>query len=135
MTLRRMPREHASSGAVRLSVDGRRQTAFFACEADAVTVFLGAEPHRFEIFQPGAGEDDAVGGDQIAAPMPGLVKLVLATIGDSVEKGAALIVLEAMKMEHTLRAPREATVEEILVAEGDQVEDGARLITLSQAPE
>jgi 3-methylcrotonyl-CoA carboxylase alpha subunit len=77
-------------------------------------------------------EADA-GGDVLAAPMPGLVKLVVAGAGDAVKKGAALVVLEAMKMEHTLTAPRDGTVAEVLAQPGDQVVDGAVLLRL--APE
>ena len=50
--------------------------------------------------------------------------------GDSVEAGQTLIVMEAMKMEHTLVAPRTGVVEEVMTAVGDQVEDGAVLLRM-----
>ena len=59
--------------------------------------------------------------------MPGLVKLARATAGDSVSKGQPLLVLEAMKMEHTIAAPHDGVIEEI-VPEGAQVTDGAILV-------
>jgi 3-methylcrotonyl-CoA carboxylase alpha subunit len=77
----------------------------------------------------GDSEGDAA-GDSIIAPMPGLVKIVNAKAGQAVAKGDPLIVLEAMKMEHTLSAPRDGTIAEILVAEGDQVTDGTMLLAL-----
>ena len=76
-----------------------------------------------------AAEADA-GGDSVLAPMPGLVKLVSAVKGQNVSKGDALMVLEAMKMEHTLTAPRDGIVAEVLAAAGDQVSDGTVLLAL-----
>ena len=58
--------------------------------------------------------------------MPGLVKLVRVAAGASVKKGAALLVLEAMKMEHTISAPHDGVIAEI-ASEGSQVSEGAVL--------
>ena len=68
--------------------------------------------------------------DRIFAPMPGLVKLVSISTGQLVHKGQPLIMLEAMKMEHTLTAPRDGVVAELLVAIGDQISDGNLLLRL-----
>jgi 3-methylcrotonyl-CoA carboxylase alpha subunit len=62
--------------------------------------------------------------------MPGLVKAVHVASGEAVEAGARLVTLEAMKMEHALRAPRAGTVAAVPVAPGDQVEEGALLAAL-----
>lgn len=67
--------------------------------------------------------------------MPGKIVRVLTEEGRQVAKGERLIVLEAMKMEHTLSAPRAATVDKVLVSEGEQVQDGKVLVTLSSAEE
>ena len=85
----------------------------------------------FEMVDPLA-RDSAAGGDAalIEAPMPGLVKVVLAEAGQAVTKGDRLAVLEAMKMEHSLLAARDGVVAEVLVASGDQVSAGATLIRL-----
>ena len=64
------------------------------------------------------------------APMPGLVKSVDVVAGSKVRQGDALCVLEAMKMEHTLRAARDGVVAEVLVTAGAQIEAGAALIRL-----
>ena len=66
------------------------------------------------------------------APMPGLVKLVRAAKGDAVSKGQPLLVLEAMKMEHTIAAPHDGVIAEI-VAEGAQVTDGTVLVRFEEA--
>ena len=66
------------------------------------------------------------------APMPGLVKIVRAAAGDAVIKGQPLLVLEAMKMEHTIAASHDGVVAEI-VAEGAQVTDGTVLVRFVEA--
>jgi len=53
---------------------------------------------------------------------------VLAAPGATVEKGAALMILEAMKMEHTIRAPSAGTVKAVFFAKGDQVAEGVSLL-------
>ena len=63
-------------------------------------------------------------GGSILAPMPGRVMLVHVKRRDKVEAGTALLVLEAMKMEHVLRAPDSEVVGDIRVREGDQVKEG-----------
>ena len=96
-------------------------------------VFTEVGTFEFAIPDPllGIGEL-AGGGDIIAAPMPGLVKKVMAKSGDQVTEGSALIVLEAMKMEHTLSAPRDGILSEVNVSEGDQVEDGNVLARMEE---
>ena len=65
----------------------------------------------------------------LVAPMPGKVVKLLAAAGDAVAAGAALVVLEAMKMEHTVRAPAAGTLRALHVAVGDQV-DGDQLLAV-----
>ncbi len=72
------------------------------------------------------------GAGVLLAPMPGLVQAVLAAAGETVEVGAALVVMEAMKMEHTLRAPFDGVVGEVLVSVGAQVESGVVLLRMEE---
>jgi 3-methylcrotonyl-CoA carboxylase alpha subunit len=65
--------------------------------------------------------------------MPGKVVAVLASKGQEVKKGAPLVIMEAMKMEHTIAAPFDGVVEDILYAVGDQVTDGAPLLAFQAA--
>ncbi len=74
----------------------------------------------------GAGADEVDAG--LKAPMPGKVIALLAEAGATVDKGAPLLVLEAMKMEHTIHAPRRGRVKSFRYAPGDQVSDGADLL-------
>jgi len=75
------------------------------------------------------------GGDDIRAPMPGKVLEVKAKAGQAVKRGEPLVVLEAMKMEHTLGAPRDGVVAEVNAAAGAQTSEGTVLVKLEPAPE
>ena len=70
------------------------------------------------------------GGDAVLAPMPGLIHGVSVSVGDQVIEGQRLMVLEAMKMEHILRAPRDGVVASVDAALGDQVTAGQMLVAL-----
>lgn len=77
--------------------------------------------------------DSTEGEGRLTAPMPGKVIAVLVEPGQKVEQGDPLIVMEAMKMEHTIGAPAAGVVGEVLYAVGDQVADGAQLLVMTQA--
>ena len=96
-----------------------------------VTVFEGPVGHGFSIPDPFEVAEEAGGGDALRAPMPGLVKIVRASAGDTVRRGQALLVLEAMKMEHTIAAPHDGTIEEI-ATEGAQVSEGTVLVRFKE---
>jgi biotin carboxyl carrier protein len=68
--------------------------------------------------------------DALEAQMPGVVRRVLAAAGEHVERGQALLLLEAMKMEIRVTAPQAGRVERVLVAEGAAVERGQALVDL-----
>jgi 3-methylcrotonyl-CoA carboxylase alpha subunit len=74
--------------------------------------------------------DGAVDAGRLTAPMPGKVVSFLAAVGDRVQRGQALAVMEAMKMEHTMHAPQDGVVAELLYALGDQVAEGGELLRL-----
>ncbi len=89
--------------------------------------------HRVLVLQSvqTAPEPDAAIGS-LAAPMPGKILRVLVQTGAEVTKGQPLIILEAMKMEHTITAPRDGLVAEIHFKAGEQVNEGAELLRLEQ---
>ncbi|MEO3998594.1 acetyl/propionyl/methylcrotonyl-CoA carboxylase subunit alpha [Mesorhizobium sp. CAU 1732] len=100
-----------------------------------VTVFSGTASHTFTVADPFALAEAASGGsDALRAPMPGLVKVVRAAVGETVEKGQPLLVLEAMKMEHTIAAPHDGVIAEI-ASEGAQVTDGTVLVRFEEIEE
>jgi 3-methylcrotonyl-CoA carboxylase alpha subunit len=93
-----------------------------------VTVFEGAVGHTFSVSDPLGRADEALAGTgSLRAPMPGLVKVVRAAKGENVTKGQPLLILEAMKMEHTIAAPHDGLIADI-AAEGEQVSDGTVLV-------
>ena len=67
----------------------------------------------------------------LAAPMPGVVVAVPVEVGQEVEKGENLIILESMKMQNELKAPRSGTVSGIRVAPGNNVDQNQSLLTLA----
>jgi 3-methylcrotonyl-CoA carboxylase alpha subunit len=101
---------------------------------DAFHVFTGGTHWTLDYNDPlaHAGEDEAEGG-RLTAPMPGKIVAVLVGKGDTVEKGAPLLIMEAMKMEHTISAPANGTVDDILFGVGEQVSEGAQLLNFAAA--
>ncbi len=81
-----------------------------------------------------AGEHEHEGG-RLTAPMPGKIVALLVDAGATVAKGAPLLIMEAMKMEHTISAPADGKVAELLYAVGDQVAEGAQLLSFELAAE
>ncbi|MDF2231139.1 acetyl/propionyl/methylcrotonyl-CoA carboxylase subunit alpha [Albimonas sp. CAU 1670] len=117
---------------VRVGEDGPARPAALVRHGGKATVILDGEATAWTLPDPIAAANEAGGsGDAVAAPMPGLVKVVSAAPGDRVTEGQTLIVMEAMKMEHRLTAPRDGEVAELLCAEGAQVAEGAILLRLA----
>lgn len=100
------------------SSDGqlRLQTGGFEFAAEVI------DPRSWRGRRHGATE--AEGRQQIAAPMPGKVVRLLVKVGETVEAGQGLLVVEAMKMQNEIRSPRSGTVERVLVTEGQAVNAG-----------
>ncbi|MEJ2177175.1 MAG: biotin/lipoyl-binding protein [Gammaproteobacteria bacterium] len=99
-------------------------------------VFYNAETWRLEFDDPLEYADehsDAL--NQITSPMPGAITHIPVKAGDSVSRGDVLIVMEAMKMEHSLKAGRDGFIESINVDVGDQVDAGTFVATLEPQTE
>jgi biotin carboxyl carrier protein len=77
-----------------------------------------------------AADETAAGDGQVAAPMPGRIVAIAVQPGDEVARGAPLVTLEAMKMEHALVAPFDARVAEVRCAVGEQTTEGTLLVRL-----
>jgi 3-methylcrotonyl-CoA carboxylase alpha subunit len=131
--------ESEPEGMLGVALDGLRRAVRVLHHGGATAVFFGGESWIFEAIDPLAppsGMDAAAG--RLTAPMPGRVVQVLVKAGDAVRQGQSMMVVEAMKMEHTIAAPRDGTVAAVHFAPSDLVEEGAELITLAdgdKAPE
>ncbi|MCF2872106.1 acetyl/propionyl/methylcrotonyl-CoA carboxylase subunit alpha [Octadecabacter sp. G9-8] len=96
-----------------------------------VTLF-GAAPLTIAAFDPLDRHSTIDVGNGVITPMPGLLREVCVAVGAQVQTGQRLAVLEAMKMEHVLRAPHDGSVATITAQAGDQVQAGIVLITLDE---
>ena len=70
----------------------------------------------------------------LESPMPGVVTRVMVVVGEAVKKGQPLLALEAMKMEHLIRAPRDGTIRSIAAATGEMVNGGVPLVEMDEEP-
>jgi len=117
-----------------VTLDDARASGRVFAQGDTFTVFHQGRAMPLEWQDPLSHADE---GDhregKLTAPMPGKVIAILVVPGSLVEKGDALLVMEAMKMEHTIHAPAAGTVDEILFAIGDQVQEGAQLLAFTPA--
>ncbi len=122
----------AAAAAITESLQpGAHPSSCVSVSMDEVRVWLDGEFFRLARVARGAPAESAGGSGEILAPMPGAVLDVLVAEGDAVTRGQALVVLEAMKMEHTLRAAAAGRVEGIDVRAGQRVRDGERLLSLA----
>jgi 3-methylcrotonyl-CoA carboxylase alpha subunit len=117
------------------SVDGMKTSAALWCNGAQGAVFWG-NTYAFTVPDPLVRDADSGAGDGVTrAPMPGLVRVVDVEAGAQVKAGDRLLVLEAMKMEHALRAEADGTVSEVMASAGDQVAAGAALVRMEATDE
>jgi 3-methylcrotonyl-CoA carboxylase alpha subunit len=122
-----------------IKIDGATVSLQLAQQAVVGRVIRDGD--RFHVFWQGqhrvlqwsdpiahAGEHEAEGG-RLTAPMPGKIVQLMVSAGEQVTKGAPLLIMEAMKMEHTISAPANGKVETLNYAVGDQVAEGAQLLS------
>ena len=104
----------------------------FHIDGDDVIVDLDALTVRFTDKTYAPPEAGAAGGDgKLRAPMDGRIVAIKVVPGDTVVRGQTLVVLEAMKIQHQLKAVRDATVESVSAQEGQQVANRAVLVTMT----
>lgn len=111
--------------------DGHHRHAAALWRDGRLTIVTGESTWIVEFEDPSVVSDKAgAGSGRILAPMPGAVLVVHVRDGDVVVKGQPLLVLEAMKMEHTLRAPVDGRVARVLCGVGDRVSEGDELLAI-----
>ena len=119
-----------SGGELAADLDGERLRATVVRHGDTLSVLSGGTSHRLVVIDPAARaarQEGPSGG--LGAPMPGKIVAVLVAPGQDVKRGATLMVLEAMKMEHAITAPADGTVAAVHFKAGDQVDEGVELLS------
>ncbi|MEN5200104.1 acetyl/propionyl/methylcrotonyl-CoA carboxylase subunit alpha [Pseudomonas wadenswilerensis] len=114
--------------------DGLRRRHLAIRRGETLYLQWDGELHSVNRYDPIA-EADASHSHQggLGAPMNGSIVRVLVEVGQAVEAGTQLVVLEAMKMEHSIRAPHAGTVKALFCQEGEMVSEGAVLVELEEA--
>jgi 3-methylcrotonyl-CoA carboxylase alpha subunit len=125
---------HVSLNEMQLTIEmnQRKYTAIVENTKDALTLYTTQGQITLERFNWNTlGAQSSTHKGQLTAPMPATVVAILKNIGEQVKAGDRLIVLEAMKMEHTIHAPSDGILAEIFYAVGAQVNEGEELLSLS----
>ena len=123
-----------AGGGFDLTIDGVKSNVVAVIENHEL--YLRTRNGRFDLHwvDPFGGEtEEQVGEDKIVAPLPGTVVALLAEEGATLEKGAAILTLEVMKMEQTLRAPYAGVLKKIKCKVGDIVGEGVELAEIEPA--
>jgi 3-methylcrotonyl-CoA carboxylase alpha subunit len=119
---------------LRAEIDGHRQVVSVAEHSGSYSLYCADRAIHFSIKRPDLGDNSADSGEgQLLAPMNGTVVSHLQTAGAVVSKGEPLMIMEAMKMEHTIRAPADGTVVSFYFEAGELVSGGAELIKFENA--
>ncbi|MEM8771527.1 MAG: acetyl/propionyl/methylcrotonyl-CoA carboxylase subunit alpha [Pseudomonadota bacterium] len=125
--------EPGEDGTMRLSLDGETFNAFAAPHGSGLRVWIGADHWDVAFPDPLAGiSAHASSEGSLTAPMPGVVTILSAEPGASVEAGKPLLVMEAMKMEHAIKAPFDGVVKAYKFSAGDQVKEGDLLVEFEE---
>jgi len=127
-------RLRGTAESVYLTLDGLKSRVVAVIEGHEL--YLRTRNGRFDLHwvDPFGGEtEEQIGEDKIVAPLPGTVVALLAEEGATLEKGAAILTLEVMKMEQTLRAPYAGVLKKIKCKVGDIVGEGVELAEVEPA--
>jgi len=112
------------------TLNEHRQKVTVTERGDGYVMFLENSSFEFSELAPDLGLNESQAGEaNFSAPMNGTIVEVLADPGTKVNEGDALLIMEAMKMQHTIVAPRDGTVVEVFYANGDLVDGGTELLS------
>ena len=124
------------TSTVAAEIAARRRQARYQLAGNHVYLWLDEEQYDFVLDDPRTHEfsaSAATGG--LTTPLPGVVVAVPVAVGENVAAGDVLMVIEAMKMEHSITAPYAGAVQAIHFARGDRVPQGAQLLELRRTAE
>lgn len=119
---------------ISLNIEGQQLTVHYFEDNDQLTLFYQGEQFQCQRPSLALNELDTAVDGALKAPMNGIIVAIGVEKEQQVKQGDCLIIMEAMKMEHSITAPCDSVVKNIYFAQGDQVNEGSRLIELeSQA--
>ena len=121
-------------GTITMNLHGDDIAAFAAPHLGALRIWVGARHVDVTFADPLQGMSANVSSaGSLTAPMPGVITVLSGTPGDSVKAGDPLLVMEAMKMEHTIKAPYDGTIKAYKFQPGDQVKDNDLLLEFEES--
>lgn len=116
-------------------INGHRITVHATQQGKEIVVFHEGESFRCEAHEETFGLEDVSAAGSLTAPMNGSVVAIMVKPGDAVKAGQTLIIMEAMKMEHAIKAPKAGVVDEIYFNEGELVSEGTELLSVTSDEE
>ncbi|KAI9315168.1 carbamoyl-phosphate synthase L chain, ATP binding domain-containing protein [Dichotomocladium elegans] len=125
-----------ANGELVSTLDGKQTKSNVVLRGDHVTVFDNYGRTEAALATPAYISASAKGADatgSVKTPMPCKISQVLAKPGQAIEKGQTLVVLEAMKMEHVIKAPFSGVIDQVLYNVGDLVEENQSLVTFAES--
>ncbi|MSQ69208.1 MAG: ATP-grasp domain-containing protein [Gammaproteobacteria bacterium] len=125
----------APDGRFQLDIGAQQIHARVVQRGELLEIFDAGERWVLGLIDPlQRTDEDEIATGSLLAPMPGAITAVLVAVGDVVRRGQPLLVLEAMKIEHTITAPCDGTVSELYFLQGQQVtQEGAELVRVAPA--
>lgn len=122
--------EPAGSHRLAVGIGGRRLLVHYIKTPGGLVLHVEGHTVECEVEHAGSPPVRSQDAGALRAPMPGVVTHVAVREGDRVRSGHALLVVEAMKMEHVIRAPHEGVVRRVHVQQGQQVDGGAVVVEI-----
>ncbi|MBI5483644.1 MAG: acetyl/propionyl/methylcrotonyl-CoA carboxylase subunit alpha [Deltaproteobacteria bacterium] len=124
--------ERGAGGDILADLGGMRVKATVVRHGNTITILDQGKSHLLTRHDPGAaGDEDEAAAGRLTAPMPGKVVAIMAEVGVRVGRGTPLLIMEAMKMEHTINAPCDGAVAEFHFEVGAVVNEGAELLNFA----
>ena len=121
-----------SDGRLTVIMDTAQRRVDVVEDNDHLVIFEAGNTCRLKQLSDGSHSTEEEATGNLISPMPGTIIEVMASEGQQVKKGDTLLVLEAMKIEHTIVAPHDGTVQTLHYRAGDMVEEGVELLVLAE---
>lgn len=120
-----------SGDQLKAVINGHRISVHATLNGKELVIFHEGESFRCELHEEIYGLEDHTAAGSLTAPMNGSVVAIMVKTGDIVKAGQTLVIMEAMKMEHAIKAPQPGVVDEIYFQEGEMVSEGAELLAVT----